>query len=181
MSTSPALRRTVNPGGPAARHSLAALLTAVWAGELIRPSKFLILAATELHDGPALDNRAGGFSGLEPAWGERVIRVSDVLLRVLKHGGEVWALTRRRADGPNLFLARLRARAAENGLSLRLRTAEPEALPAAGLYGDGFTLTGVFALAETGPDFAGEGIVFEPECAADRRSKLRATFEGLLT
>ena len=181
MSHPSPARRAISPGGPAARHALGTLLTAVWAAEVVRPSAFLLLAATELHDGPALDNRAGGFSGLEPAWGERVIRVSDVLLRALKHGGEVWAFTRRRADGPSLFLARLRARAAESGFAARLRTAEPEALPVNGLYGDGFAVAGALALTEAGPDFAGEGVVFEPEFPPDRRAKLRTACEGLLT
>jgi hypothetical protein len=179
--TSPHTRRTLKPGGPAAKHELAALLDAIWVGEVVRPSRFLVLAAPDLGDGPALDNRAGGFSGLEPNWGERVVRLSDVLLRVLAHGGEVWVLTRRRPECPNLLLARLRERAAESSSDGRLRTAEVEAMAAAGVYGDGFALAGPIAFGETGPDFVGEGIVFDLNPASDRRENLRAVFGGQFT
>jgi hypothetical protein len=179
--TSPPTRRALKPGGPAARYELAALLGAIWVGEVVRPSRFLILAAPDLGDGPALDNRAGGFSGLEPNWGERVVRLSDVLLRVLTHGGEAWVVARRRPESPNLLLARLRERAAESGSAGRLRTAEVEALTAAGVYADGFTLAGPIAFTEAGPDFAGEGVVFDLDPASDRRESLRTVFEGLFT
>ncbi|MFO0822553.1 MAG: hypothetical protein U0792_05435 [Gemmataceae bacterium] len=177
MTAPPLLRRTLSPGGPAARRELAALLNSVWASEAIRPGKFLLLASPDLVDGPALDNRSGGFSGVEPGWGERLVRVSDMLLRSLAHGGEVWGLHRRR-DATNLFLARIRERAAEAGLMARLRTAELDALPAAGLYGDGFALGGEVAFTETGLDFAGASVVFELNPGAERLAKLRAAFEG---
>ena len=180
MTPPPPFRRTIRPGGPAARHELALLVTSIWAAEAMRPSRFLLLAAPELADGQALDNRSGGFSALEASWGERVVRISDMLLRVLAQGGEVWLLTCRRTDGPNLLLARLRERALEVGRVDRFRAAEAESLPAAGLFGDGFALTGAVAFTDTGPDFAGEGVVFEVDPAAGRVSGLRATFEGLL-
>lgn len=179
MTTSFSSRRTLHPGGPAARHELAVLLTSVWAGEAIRPSRFLLIAAPQLADGPALDNRAGGFSTLESEWGERVVRLSDMLLRALSQGSEVWVATRGRSDAPNLFLARVRDLAVEGGLGGRLRTAEPPVLPAAGLYGDGFALTGAVAFGDTGPDFAGEGIVFELDQTGERTTSLRKILEGL--
>jgi hypothetical protein len=178
---SPTTRRALKPGGPAAQRELAALLDAIWVSEVIRPSKFLIVAAPDLGDGSAVDNRAGGFSDLEPNWGERVVRLSDVLLRVLAHGGEAWVLTRCQVGSSNLFLARLRERAVESGMANHLRTAEVEALPAAGVYGDGFTLAGPIAFSERGPDFAGEGVVFDLDPVSARRSSIRASFEGLLT
>ena len=76
-----AARRTLRPGGPAARHELAGLLASVWACEVVRPSGLLVLALPQLADGPALDNRGGSFTGVEPGWSARVVRVSDVLLR----------------------------------------------------------------------------------------------------
>ncbi|MCC7066695.1 MAG: hypothetical protein IT456_28125 [Planctomycetes bacterium] len=156
------------------------LLTSIWTAEAIRPSRFLLLAVPDLFEGQALDNRAGGFSAMEASWGERIVRISDMLLRALAQGGDVWVLTRRRADGPNLLLARLRERAVEVGLGSRFRAAEAESLPAAGVFGDGFALTGAVAFTDTGPDFAGEGVVFELDPAAGRVSNLRTTFEGLL-
>ncbi len=169
------VRRTLRPDGPAARHELAGLLGSVWACELVRPSGLFVLAAPQLADGPALDNRGGSFTGIEPGWGERVVRVSDVLLRTAARGGRVWVLTRRTPDRPNVLLARLRERAAEMGATARLRTAELDSLPAAGVFADGFTVRGPLLLGEDGPDFLGEAVVFDPDTDATR-----AAFEGCL-
>ena len=91
-------RRTLRPGGPAVQQELKTLVATIWAGEAIRPSRFLILSAANLTDGPAPDHRAGGCSGLEPMWGERIIRVSDMLLRTLASGGDAWVFARRSSD-----------------------------------------------------------------------------------
>ena len=180
MNPSP-VRRTIKPGGPAGRHELATALNAVWVGEAVRPSRFLIVAATDFADGPAFDNRAGGFSGLEPSWGERVVRVSDVLLRVLEHGGAGLGTHPPPGRSPKPAPRPPPRAAAESGSIDRLRTAEVEALPAAGVYGDGFAVAGAVAFADAGPDFAGEGVVFEIDPVTDRRDTLRTVFEGLFT
>jgi hypothetical protein len=169
-------RRPLRPGGPAARHELAGLLANVWACEVVRPSGLLVLAVPQLADGPAVDNRGGSFSGIEPGWDEREVRVSDVLLRTAARGGRVWVVTRRTPDRPNVLLARLRERAAETGATARLRTAELDTLPAAGLFADGFTVRGPILLGEDGPDFLGEAVVFDVTTDPNR-----ITLEGWLS
>lgn len=179
MTTPPP--RTISPGGFAARQELSALLTSVWVAEAIRPSELLVIAAPTLSDGPVLDNRAGGFSGLEPSWSERVLRLSDLVLRVLVQGGEVWLLTREHPDGPNRLLKRVRESAAEAGFTSRLKTAEVKVLPRTGAFGDGYAVTGPIALTDHGPDFIDEVVAFEFPRTGTTRTTLQAAFGGLLT
>src|SRR5437660_491669 len=85
-------RRTLLRNSPAARRELADLLQAIIGAELLRPSRRLWVASAVLADAPVLDNRAGGFTALEPAWGERPIGLIDVLVRNLILGGQVVAV-----------------------------------------------------------------------------------------
>jgi hypothetical protein len=127
-------------------------------------------------DGPALDPRAGGFAALEPEWGERRVRVSDVLLRTAVHGGTVWLLTCGRPESENPALARLRERVRDANLAARLRLHQADSLPVAGIYGDGFALSGPVAFADDGPDFAGETVTLE--LGDDRLPSVREQLGG---
>jgi hypothetical protein len=174
-------RRLISPGGIAARQHLTQLLANVWVAEAIRPGEFLVIASPVLSDCPALDNRGGEFSTWDSRWGERVLRLSELVLRVLSQGGSTWLITRRQADGPNRFLCRIRESAGEAGFAARLRTAEVDTLPAAGVFGVGYSVTGAIAFADSGPDFLGEAISFEFHPAVNSRSHVQDKFGGLLT
>jgi hypothetical protein len=57
----------------------AALLSAIFAAELICPSRSLWLVSPWISDIPILDNGANTFESLR-AWGPRVVRLSEVLV-----------------------------------------------------------------------------------------------------
>lgn len=174
-------RRLVSPGGIAARQQLTQLLANVWAAEAIRPGEFLVIASPVLTDCPSLDNRGGEFSIWDSRWGERILRLSDLVLRMLSQGGFTWLITRHQADGPNRFLCHVRESADEAGVAARLRTVELDALPAAGVFGVGYSVTGAIVFGDSGPDFLGEAISFEFHPAVSSRSHLQDKFGGLLT
>src|SRR4051794_30703728 len=92
-------RRTLLRNAPGGRRELADLLQAVMVAESLRPSNRLWVASAALADAPVLDNRAGGFSALEPTWSERPIGLIDVLIRNLTLGGRVSVVVGKGPDG----------------------------------------------------------------------------------
>lgn len=153
-------RRTLLRTSPGARRELAELLQAVTVAEVLRPSPRLWVVSAVLDDAPVLDNRAGGFTAIEPAWGERSIGLIDVLVRNLTLGGQVAVVGGGGPDGER-FLRRLRDAADAAGVASRLETRVAPSLPVQGIVGEGFHLSGALAWAAAGVTIAEEGISFE--------------------
>ncbi len=171
------LQRTVRRG-PAARHELTGLLQGLWLAELLRPSAWLLLAAPTLADAVALDNSAGGFSDLEPNWGQRPVSLSELLTRNLLRAGRVAVFS-----GPDseAFLRRLEGRAVDAAVRDRLVIRRVTALPTVGLVGDEYHLAGALTWTDAGPDLVEEGVVLTVgEQASQRGSELfTAAYGGL--
>jgi len=172
------LQRPLRPAGPVGRRQLQSLLSGLWAAEVLRPSRLLILALPALSEIAALDNRTGTFSPLEPSWGERIVRLTDILMRNLAWGGEVCIVTHLAPEGPNRLLARLRERADGEGLGAGLRTGECEALPRTGIFGDDFALIGPLHLVDPWPEIAEPGLIYELNPGQPHS---RADFAGVLS
>lgn len=174
-------RRTIHRAGPVARRELLDLMTVLWAAEVIRPSRVLFLAAPVVADTLLLDNRAGSFSGLEPAWGERTIGLAELIVRNLIFGGQVRVITRKTmGSGSNPFLVRIRELAAELNLAGRLGTSEIDSPTPLGVVGDDFALIGGLSFAESAIDFAEEAVALNVGSDADAWSaKFRASYGGL--
>jgi hypothetical protein len=162
-------RRTLLRNSPGARRDLADLLQAVMTAELLRPSSRLWVASTVLADAPVLDNRAGGFTALEPSWSERSVGLIDVLLRNLTLGGQVAVVVGKGPDGEQ-FLRRLRDAAEATGVAARLETHSAPSVPVQGIAGEGFHLSGALAWTVTGVTIAEEGITFEAGMDAGARA-----------
>lgn len=152
-------RRVVRRGGPASQRELESLLSSLWVAEAVHPSRVLVLIVPLISDGPALDNRGGGFSGIEPAWGERIVSRADLLARNLTFDGEVRLITRPAEDGSSdPFAIRLRELAQDAGSAALFRTGTLDASMPLGIAGDGFVLAGGLKLTESGVDFADESV-----------------------
>jgi hypothetical protein len=162
-------RRTLLRNAPAARREVADLLQVIVVAELLRPSPRLWVASPGLADAPVLDNRAGGFTSLEPAWGERAVGLIDVLLRNLTLGGHVAVVVGRGPEGEG-FLRRLRDRADAAGVAARLETHAAPTLPVQGIAGEGFSLSGALAWTASSVTIAEEGITFEAGREAGARA-----------
>jgi hypothetical protein len=176
---SPPARRTILRSSPAARRELGELLQAIATAELLRPSRRLWVASPVLADSPVLDNRAGGFTSLEPAWGERTIGLVDLLVRNLALGAEV-AVVVGDGDEGQRFLARLRDAAEAAGVGARLSTRTVPAVTEAGIAGDEFHLAGRLAWSPSAVAIAEEGISFEAGEEAGQRAadRFRQVYGG---
>jgi hypothetical protein len=113
------------------------LLQALFVAELLQPSRCLWLVSPWISDIPVLDNRAGGFSSLEPGWPRAGVRLSQVLHRLLRQGTAV-VIASRPLEHNRALRERLQGEAA--GLPLALPQAEE--LHAKGILGDGYFLSG---------------------------------------
>lgn len=154
-------RRPLMRGDPNHQREFAELVQIVAAAELLRPSRRLWLAASELANSPILDNRAGAFSSLEPTWSERWIGAFELFARNLALGGEIVVVTSpestRRLEmsfpaNPRLFVRTLPLGAAT------------------GIAGDGYWLTGKLAWLPAGVAVVEEGVFFENGATAGERA-----------
>lgn len=62
------------------------LLEFVFVGEILDPGQELWLVSPWISDVILLDNRAGSFNMVDPEWGPRELRLSDLLLTLMKKG-----------------------------------------------------------------------------------------------
>src|SRR5947209_19106161 len=175
----PPASRSLMRNSPTARREAAELLQAIMVAEVLRPSAQLWVVAQILSDAPVLDNRAGGFTALEPSWGERAIGLLDVLLRNLTLGGHVTVVVGSGPDGDR-FLRWLRERAEAVGVATRLETRAATALPVQGIAGEGFSLSGALAWTAAAVSIAEEGITFEvgPDAGARADALFRQAYGG---
>ena len=102
---------------------LEAALCGVWATEVLAPSAAVWLIAPRLANVAVLDNRAGEYGGIDPAWTWREIRLFDCLGSLLGAGSEIRIKTAP-ADQNRAALEELHRRGrdlgAHDGLHVRL-------------------------------------------------------------
>lgn len=130
---------------------LQALLQTIFACESLEPSDELWLVSPWVSDIGVLDNRTGGFSGLEPAWGRRWILLTEVLQLLLREGSAVWVVTRA-LDSNRRFRRRLEDAARDVGATDRLTLVwdETELVHEKGLLGRGYCISGSMNFTESG-------------------------------
>jgi phosphatidylserine/phosphatidylglycerophosphate/cardiolipin synthase-like enzyme len=153
------------------------LLQTVFVAELLRPSRCLWLVSPWVSDIPVLDNRANGFLALEPLWVRAPIRLSRVLVQLLRQGTTVHVATRP-ADHNRGFLQRLEEQARAGDLPLFLHQAEN--LHAKGILGDGFLLAGSMNFTYSGISLNEEAVTFttDPNEVARTRVELTQRWGG---
>ncbi|ADN77437.1 conserved hypothetical protein [Ferrimonas balearica DSM 9799] len=132
---------------------LCGLLTA----EVIRPSSTLWLVSPWVTDLDLLDNRAGNFDFLEPAWGRRKVQITEMLTRMLVNGGHLKLVTN--CDAHNArFLRHLHQRAEAYGVCERLSVLQKEKLHTKGILGEHYYLHGSMNLTLGGVEINDEQI-----------------------
>ena len=124
-----------------AERDVEELLQSVFGAELVAPSANLWLVSPWITDVAVVDNRTGGFSGLEPDWGRRAINLVDVLAVLLRRGTQITVATRTDTHNQR-FLRRLETAAESHGLRHRLLILQDdeEQLHSKGLLGDDYGL-----------------------------------------
>ena len=102
------------------------LLQIVFVNELLQPSKRVWLVSPWISDIPILDNRMGGFDGLNPEWRGRKIGLTEVILQLMSIGSDVIVVTISAADirSNRYFIDRMSSLADEAALSKKITIKE---------------------------------------------------------
>jgi hypothetical protein len=160
------------------RDEVRDLLESLLAVELLSGGQELWLVSPWISDLAVLDNRAGGYSGLEPSWPKRHLHLAELMafaLRAHPHT-RVWVVTRPgQHNAP--FCSRLRTLAELDGNADRLSVDDSRAeLHIKGLVGTGFALNGSMNFTRNGIEVLDETVQLETDPA--RVSQLRLNLHG---
>lgn len=173
--------RTIRSSRLSSRRETRDLLQLLFVAEIVSPSTCLWLVSPWVSDIAVLDNRAGELAGLEPDWGPRNIKLSEVLLRLARAGSSIVVAVL--SDGRSTeFLRRLASSFYEEGIETQLTTHEEEVLHEKGLAGDDFHLSGSMNLTWRGIELNQEFVTLttEPQNVADARLAFYDLYGGRL-
>jgi phosphatidylserine/phosphatidylglycerophosphate/cardiolipin synthase-like enzyme len=147
------------------------LLQGIFVAELLRPSRCVWIISPWISDIAVIDNSMATFDMLNPSWGAREWRISEVLIHLLRIGTVVRVATR--PGAPNRpVLPRLSAAVEEFALPEgSFRVFEVEELHEKGLVGDDYHLSGSMNLTFNGVELLDEMVTFDvsPEAVAEAR------------
>src|SRR4051795_10860561 len=135
------MTRIVSADRAGGQREVERLVATICAAELIAPGDKVVLAAASLHDIGILDNRAGAFTGLEPHWPPRAIRLTEVLAALLRRNTSVVIVTPANVRQA-AFVERLTTAARDIGALDRLVVRRVDTLPASGLLCTDCALSG---------------------------------------
>jgi len=155
------------------RLQIRGLLDSLFTAELLSPSPKLFLVSAWVRDIHVLDNRSGSFRGLDPTWGRRTLRLSEVLGLLVERGTEL-VLAIRPEPGNEDFAERLLKRLGSNDVS-RVRVLNRSELHVKGLLGDGYAVTGSMNFTNSGVEHNEELLTYETD--PERVAELRVEFD----
>jgi hypothetical protein len=147
------------------------LLQAIFAAELVLPSRCLWIVSPWLRDVPVLDNATGDFLTVCPEFPRSHVRLSRVLRELLNRGTQVVIATRPESGNRQVL----------DGLGEAARSTsvifhERGDLHAKGLVGDRYSLIGSMNLTYNGITHLTEMLIFETDRA--RVEHLRLAFRS---
>jgi hypothetical protein len=171
--------RQIFKGRSRAEREVENLLQSILAAELVAPSQVIWLVSPWVSDVPVLDNQTGGFSGLEPTWARKRIRLVEALTALISKGASITVATRT-GDHNERFVHRLDTAIGSMGLGDRLlvRLDEEERLHEKGLLGDDYYLSGSMNFTDNGIRLNDEAVKYElsPEAIAQARVSFRQQY-----
>lgn len=148
------------------------LLQGIFAAELVLPSQFLWIVSPWVSDVPVLDNAASTFRPPETAWGQRSVRLAEVLLELGRLGTTVVVATR--PDSHNrLFLDHATQLFTDGGLGDRLSIRFSHELHEKGIAGDAFYLGGSMNLTYNGVEVLEEALYYSTDTDTVAQVRLR--------
>jgi phosphatidylserine/phosphatidylglycerophosphate/cardiolipin synthase-like enzyme len=173
---SPYAPRTIYKRYDRAREEVHRLLTAIFAAELLEPSREVWLVSPWIRDVPVLDNRTADFSAIQPAWAQREIRLMDCLSMLLERGTDVWVKTSE-DDSSQELVQMLRRRARDHGAQERLHTRTSATLHTKGLLTSRALIRGSMNFTFRGVEFNEEAVTYDVAPAA--LAEMRIAFAEL--
>lgn len=157
-----------------ARQQVRGLLESIFVAELLEPSRRIYLVSAWVRDIELLDNRSGGFRGLDPTWGRRMLRLAEVLRVLVERGTELVVATRPEAINEQ-FVQRIIEPLGRIERT-RVTPVSSETLHVKGLVGDRFALTGSMNFTHNGVENNDELLTYEVD--ADRIAALQVEFRA---
>jgi len=164
--------RQIHSTASSGRHQVLELLEAVFVAELLHGSRRLYLVSPWVRDLTLIDNRAGGFRGLNPDWGLRKFGMAELLALLVERGTTVVLVTRPELENRQ-FIEQVQSRVAACDTE-RLIILERETLHAKGLVGDDFALSGSMNFTHSGLRHNDELVRYDQD--ARRVAELQSAF-----
>ncbi|GFO65887.1 phospholipase D-like domain-containing protein [Geomonas paludis] len=153
------------------------LLQLIFVSEVVSPGERVWLVTPWISNVPILDNRSGLFSSLDPNWGQRLIRLNEILMRLAEFGTEVVIVTRP-DDHCRTYVQILREELESMGLGARLVVLWREELHTKGVLTERALLTGSMNLTNNGLDLLDEQVTLDTD--ATDIAQGRINFESYL-
>lgn len=146
------------------------LLQNLFISELLFPSSCLWLISPWVSDINILDNLDGSFSALNPGWGRRPIKLTEVLHRMIVLGSHV-RIAVRPIKHNQRFIYRLNTLVDGSGVGSRLTVIQREKLHTKGILGEGFLLSGSMNITYNGVKILEEQLTLDisPDAIAEAR------------
>lgn len=145
----------------AGRNSAREILQAVFAAELVSPSRCLWLVSAWMRDVPVLDNTMGMFQSVAPDLPRDEVRLSRVLSELHERGTRIVIATRPDGAGNRQVHGNLLSSLPDG--EHRVSFVEQPNLHAKGLVGDRFALTGSMNLTFNGLGNLTEFLTFQTD------------------
>ena len=165
------MRRVIRKSSRYCDLHAADLLQSLFAVECAAPSRTLWLVSAWISDIPILDNTSDGFRGIDAGWGQRSIRLSELLVFLARRGTHVVVVTN--GDVHNVsFMQRVKTQATEQGVGDLLQTSQQEDLHAKGMLGDGYYLHGSMNITHNGVHVLAEDLALELDADLVERTRL---------
>lgn len=148
------------------RNDVRDIVQAIFVSEMISPSRCIWIVSPWITDVAVIDNRTATFDGLNPEWGAREWRLSEILGYLLERG-TVLRIATRPSTSAMAILPRLR----ETAMTLELTSEEfevfeREELHEKGILGDDYYLHGSMNMTHNGVQLLDELVDFEVSAEA---------------
>jgi phosphatidylserine/phosphatidylglycerophosphate/cardiolipin synthase-like enzyme len=151
------------------------LLQSMFLGEMLRAGKTAWIVSPWVSNVVLLDNRSGNFDTLNPEWGRREIRLSDVMLALLTRGRRVVIVTRD-VDSNVKFLNDFHELADQHMLIEQVEVVVRDNLHTKGILFSESLLLGSMNLTFTGLEINDEWVEFSTD--AEDLARTRLEFES---
>jgi len=158
--------------------TISELLLSMFVGELLRPPASAWIVSPWVSNVVLLDNRNGSFDAVNPEWGHREVRLTDILLALMTRGSNV-AIVTRNQESNTKFVAEFRELTERHLLQERATIRIRETLHTKGILLSRCLLLGSMNLTYNGLQINDEWIEFslDPEDVA----RTRLEFETYLS
>lgn len=145
------------------REELGQLLETVFLTEIMYPSSELLMVFPWISDVQIVDNRSGAFIQLMPHWGKTQLRLSDILVELLKKGTILRIATRKDTPQTERFIDTLTFKVSNLKTLGQIFLYYDDELHIKGLLGDNYYLKGSMNLTYNGIEILREEIEFTLE------------------